>query len=164
MLPPTTILALTSLLREDAFGRSAAAPRLPPFFAFQVAKVCWHATLTASLVLRMILTDLKWFIAMTFFFSMEFVLVPSICSHGGFFNNHLMDIENKSMLDIAMNEPQRYDRVSNIPQMPTTQFNFSLFVTIQKRISNYMIYLWQLILSNSCLAKMMHQCHVIVRT
>ncbi|MCI07425.1 hypothetical protein A2U01_0028492 [Trifolium medium] len=65
MLAPTTVLALTSLLRVDALGESESPPPLDPFFALAVAKVRWHATTTASLVLRMHLTDLAWFINMT---------------------------------------------------------------------------------------------------
>jgi hypothetical protein len=66
MLAPTTVLALTSLLRDGVLGESENPPPLDPFFALAVAKVRWHATTTtASLVLRMHLTDLAWFINMT---------------------------------------------------------------------------------------------------
>ncbi|CDP01558.1 unnamed protein product [Coffea canephora] len=37
ILAPTTVVDLTSLLRVDSFGASAAAPPLEPFFAFPLA-------------------------------------------------------------------------------------------------------------------------------
>lgn len=67
-MAPTTVLALTSLLRVDALGASEGPPPLDPFFALPVAKVRRHKTPTASLVVRIRLADLARFVNMSFFY------------------------------------------------------------------------------------------------
>ena len=73
LLDPCPVLDLTSLLRVNALGASAAPPPLDPFFALPEAKVRWHATLTASLVVRIYLRNLAWFTATTFFWERNYI-------------------------------------------------------------------------------------------